>query len=142
FVADGMRELAEDGYSGVSMASHDPETFGSEDAQDTNERLFVADGVFFSELNETLSCSPLPPDLRLNMLYKDTSIRNMFRKRRQNETSYYQDRLNLVQQTVMEECFNELKEHVMPDHILNPEKCQRVYKEPCRLLGVSQIRGK
>ncbi|GJV13499.1 HSP70 nucleotide exchange factor FES1-like protein [Tanacetum coccineum] len=47
---------------------------------------------------QTLSCSPLPPDLRINMLYKATSIRNMLRKRRQNRTSYCQERLNLVQQ--------------------------------------------
>ncbi|GJZ45865.1 putative cyclin-D6-1 [Tanacetum coccineum] len=51
-------------------------------------------------------------------------------------------RLNLVQQTEVEECFIELKEHVIPDYILNPEKRQRVYKEPCRWLGVSRNKGK
>ncbi|PWA77501.1 cytochrome b6-f complex iron-sulfur subunit, chloroplastic [Artemisia annua] len=51
-------------------------------------------------------------------------------------------RLNLVQQIEVEECFSELKEHVIPDYILNPEKRQRVYKEPCRLLRVSRNKGK
>ncbi|CAI9295163.1 unnamed protein product [Lactuca saligna] len=50
-------------------------------------------------------------------------------------------RSGFVQQTELEQCFDELKEHVIPDYILNPGKCPVILKEIYKW-GVKPEKGK